>query len=82
MCLVRIVSTCISYAFLFTHPSLRDILDELSTLPLSSVTEYQNEIMYPAGVNDLLPINGKETLGEALLGGRLDVDSDMMIYSS
>ncbi|KAH7080687.1 hypothetical protein FB567DRAFT_110659 [Paraphoma chrysanthemicola] len=59
-----------------------DILAELSTLPSSNVTQYQNEIMYPAGVYDYLPMNGKETMGEALPENKPKEDSDMMIYSS
>ncbi|KAF9728474.1 hypothetical protein PMIN04_010457 [Paraphaeosphaeria minitans] len=59
-----------------------DILAELSTLPSSNVTQYQNDIMYPANVYDYLPMNGKQTMTVAQTEHKLKEDSDMMIYSS
>ncbi|KAH8699411.1 hypothetical protein GQ44DRAFT_632756 [Phaeosphaeriaceae sp. PMI808] len=58
-----------------------DIVAELSTLPTSSVTMYQDHIMYPAGVYEHFPVDGKE-MTEGLLDQKSDEDKNMMIYSS
>ncbi|KAF2022647.1 hypothetical protein EK21DRAFT_119535 [Setomelanomma holmii] len=61
-----------------------DILAELSTLPSSSVTAFQNEMMYPASVSDYFPVNGlrNEESFEMVHKQNPKEDKDMMIYSS
>lgn len=56
----------------------------MSTLPASSLTEHQNEIMYPAGVYEKLPIDDsdKEMMEQVKPRKEPDEDFDMKIYSS
>jgi hypothetical protein len=62
----------------------RDILAEMSTLPASSLTEHQNDIMYPAGVFEKLPIeeNDKAMMEYMKPRKASDDDSIMKFYSS
>lgn len=58
----------------------RDMLAELSTLPISSVTSHQSLLMYPAGV---VQPSEDETTGEAFAPAMNTNDEpNMMIYSS
>lgn len=61
-----------------------DILAEMSTLPASSLTEHQNDIMYPAGVFEKLPIeeNDKAIMEYMKPRKAPDDDSIMKFYSS
>ncbi|KAF2819543.1 C6 zinc finger domain-containing protein [Ophiobolus disseminans] len=59
-----------------------DIVAEMSTLPTSSVTMHQNHIMYPAGVYDHFPVDGKELAASIPERKRPEDDKDIMIYSS
>lgn len=60
----------------------RDIVAELSTLPTSSVTAHQNHMMYPAGVYDNFPIDGKELALPVPEQPKPEDKQDLMIYSS
>ncbi|KAF2022955.1 C6 zinc finger domain-containing protein, partial [Setomelanomma holmii] len=57
-----------------------DILAELSTLPPSNLTAYQNEMMYPDGICDYFAVDGEGP--EIVHEQNLEKDRDMMMYSS
>lgn len=63
-------------------PCIRDIGAEMSTLPTSRVTEHQSNIVYPTGVYDFFPIDGKDVAASDAGKKRPEDDRDMMIYSS
>jgi hypothetical protein len=55
---------------------------EMSTLPTSSVTVHQNHIMYPAGVYDYFPVDGKDMAASVPEQKKPEDDTALMIYSS
>jgi hypothetical protein len=59
----------------------RDIVAEMSTLPTSSITQYQSSIMYPENVCESFPLDGMG-LVVPLPRKEADQDKEMMIYSS
>jgi hypothetical protein len=71
---------CLSLTCVDRSPS--DIVAEMSTLPMSRVTEHQSYIMYPAGVYDYFPVDGKEMAAPVPETKKPEDDKDMMIYSS
>jgi hypothetical protein len=54
----------------------------MSTLPTSDVTVHQNQIMYPVGVCDYFPVEGKEMVMGTQENRKPEDDKDLMIYSS
>ncbi|RYN17062.1 hypothetical protein AA0119_g11494 [Alternaria tenuissima] len=59
-----------------------DIVAEMSNLPTSDITVHQNQIMYPTGVRDYFPVEGKEMVEGTQANRKPEDDKDIMIYSS
>jgi hypothetical protein len=55
---------------------------ELSTLPTSHITTYQNYVMYPAGVCESFPVDIGGMAGLPASAIKSVEDRNMMIYSS